>query len=114
MKKYFPKYIYIDGNRGIRKKIGTGNHIYRIGGDEFAMIIDSEPLDIIEQKIEQLREEVEMIDLGVVGELPIGINYGIAIREANEPIFFLYSKADESLRRDKTLMYRNLRIDRRR
>ena len=114
LKKYFPKHIYIKGVGGIRKKMSTGTCAYRIGGDEFVMISNLEPLYLIEEKIQNLKKEVEALDLGIKEDLPIGINYGIAIRDYDETTHTLYSKADAELRKDKTLMYKKLGIDRRR
>lgn len=112
LKKYFPKYIYIEEKNGNYKKISTGTCVYRIGGDEFVVITDSENKDTLETKIQQAAEEVKALDLKTDGLL-LGLNYGIASKKIDESMESVYLRADNALRTNKTEMYKTLKLDRR-
>lgn len=113
LKKYFPKYNYIEEKKGVFKKISTGSCVYRIGGDEFVLISNLYSLSDVEEKAMMLAEEVKNLKLDVDESLMLGINYGIASRNFNESSRELYLDADKKLSNDKNNMYKVLKIDRR-
>lgn len=112
LKRHFPKYFYTIDVSGKKNRVLTGTGIYRIGGDEFALISNSETLDDVLLKMLIIREEVRNIDLNINEKL--GINYGIVERKANESFKDIYKKADDYLSRDKYETYKVLGLDRRR
>ena len=112
LKKYFPKYRYLDDNGNVKKE-HTGTCVYRIGGDEFVVITNSLDVEKVKEKIKKVVEEVKIIDFNIEG-LKLGLNYGIAKRENDETMESVYLRADKALSLNKTEMYRNLNIDRRR
>ena len=65
LEKYFPRYYYASEKDGTLKKHKTSSCIYRIGGDEFALITTEEEQDSVELKTELLKEEAKFIDLGI-------------------------------------------------
>ena len=113
LEKYFPKYYYASDKDGALKKHKTTSCIYRIGGDEFALITKEEEQDSVELKTELLKEEAKLIDLGIGERIAIGVNYGIAHKHKNEKFSDLFLQADNGLRDDKTKMYIKLGLDRR-
>ena len=113
LEKYFPRYYYASEKDGTLKKHKTSSCIYRIGGDEFALITTEEEQDSVELKTELLKEEAKFIDLGIKEDINIGVNYGIAHKHKKEKFSDLFQKADDDLREDKTKMYIRLGLDRR-
>ncbi len=113
LKKYFPKFKYVAGKDGIDEKQETGNCVYRIGGDEFAVIINTADMFEVETRIQLAAKEVESIDLKADEKPPLGLNYGIVVRENSEDIDTLKEKADKLLSNNKRDMYKALGLDRR-
>lgn len=111
LKKYFPKYSYSVDIHGKMNKNVTGSCLYRIGGDEFVLISNSESYEDALLKIMILRDEIKNIDLKI-NEI-IGINYGLVARKNNESYKDLYLIADSLLSEDKKKTYKLLGIDRR-
>lgn len=111
LKKYFPKYSYSIDIHGKMNKCATGSCLYRIGGDEFVLISDSESYEDALIKIMILRDEIKNIDLNI--DEIIGINYGLVARKNNESYKDLYLLADNLLSEDKKKTYKLLGIDRR-
>lgn len=111
--RYFPKYYYLSDREGYLKKHKTSSCIYRIGGDEFALITTEDTKEIIELKTQLIREETKNINLGIEDNTIIGINYGIATKSSNEKFEDLFQIADEALKEDKNKMYKKLGIERR-
>ena len=55
-----------------------------------------------------------MIDLGVGEELPLGINYGVVQHIPGDYYKQTFVRADEEMQKEKSLMYKKYKIDRRR
>ena len=111
LKKHFPKYIYTVDSTGKKIKSETGSCLYRIGGDEFVLISDTESYEKALIKIMIIQDEVRNMDLGV--NEPIGINYGLAMAQKGDTIRDLYLRSDELLSHNKTEYYRSMGLDRR-
>ena len=111
--KYFPKYYYLSDKEGYLKKHKTSSCVYRIGGDEFALITNEDNKEIVELKTKLVREEAKALNLGIEDNTILGINYGIVTRGSNEKFEDLFQIADELLKKDKTKMYTKLGIERR-
>ena len=119
LKKYFPKYQIITNENGAVEKRYTGTCIYRIGGDEFALITTSETLDEVLIKAQLANEEIQFLDLSVNAtdeidnSVKLGINHGIVERNNNQTTKELYLEADKFLSQNKAKMYDENRIERR-
>lgn len=111
--KYFPKYYYLSDKEGYLKKHKTSSCVYRIGGDEFALITNEDNKEIVELKTKLVREEAKALNLGIEDNTILGINYGIVTRGSNEKFEDLFQIADEALKEDKNKMYKKLGIERR-
>ena len=110
-------YSHFHGDEYIRKtaqilKKYFSNNIYRIGGDEFALVSDVEKYENVLIKIKVIQEEVRNIDLSI--DEIFGINYGLVVRKNNETYKDLYQKADKLLSQDKDDTYKRLGLERRR
>ena len=113
LSKYFPKYHVQTDQNGVTEKKYTGSCVYRIGGDEFVLMTTTDSLELVTMKAQMAAEEIKMLDLDIKEPLPIGMNYGIVERNNKELSQELYVKADKILADDKTRMYQELGIDRR-
>lgn len=114
LEKFFPKYQSEINEMGLTKKKETGSCIYRIGGDEFVLISNTEDRKIVELKIQLLKEKMNHLSLGVLEPVLLGINYGIVSRDNYETGEELYQLADKELRDDKQRVYEKLGVERRR
>ncbi len=112
LSNYFPSYHLIIDEKGKVKKIESGNRLYRIGGDEFALISRNESYETIKEKVNRIKKEVEEADIGV--NEPIGINFGIVIGDKNKTFKELTIDADNLLSEDKRETYKRLGLERRR
>lgn len=108
LSKYWPKYLNEDEQR-----INTGHSLYRIGGDEFALITTREELELSKNKARLAAEEVSMIDLGINEKLPIGLNHGIVLHNSGDFINETYKNADIIMSDDKKKMYLKYNLKRR-
>lgn len=111
LKMHFPKYIYTIDSTGKKVRSETGSCLYRIGGDEFVLISDTESFESALIKIMIIQDEIKNMDLGV--KEPIGLNYGLAKAKNGDTFRDLYLKADELLSQNKNEYYRTLGLDRR-
>ncbi|MBQ8891707.1 MAG: GGDEF domain-containing protein [Bacilli bacterium] len=114
LKKYFPEYVIRQDEHGKYEKIYTGTNLYRIGGDEYVLITTTDTLEMVETKTKLAAEEVNMLDLGIEKEFPTGLNYGIVERTKGETTKELNFEADKLLMQDKSRMYKEYGIERRR
>jgi diguanylate cyclase (GGDEF)-like protein len=96
---------HADGDRVLRAfgdvllaSVRHDDAVFRMGGDEFALLLESCPreraLEIVERVLERLRAERRG------GELPIGASFGVAIADCSGPI-----DSDALLRRADDAMY---------
>ena len=114
LNKYWPKQKVKTNDDGTETITKTGHCVYRIGGDEFVLLTNVERLQLAEIKSELARKEAKMIDLGVGEELPLGINYGVVQHIPGDYYKQTFVRADEEMQKEKSLMYKKYKIDRRR
>lgn len=91
--------------RTIQHEFGEMNS-FRIGGDEFVVLITDESKDRIRAKIEQIRKQVEKESYHV----SIGCSVG---NTSDKNISSLIVEAEKRMYEDKRLYYQNSGIDRR-
>lgn len=91
--------------RTIQNEFGEMNS-FRIGGDEFVVLLVEESEDRIRAKIEQIRKQVEKESYHV----SIGCSVGNA---SDKTISSLIGEAEKQMYEDKRLYYQNSGIDRR-
>ena len=111
LKKHFPRYIYTRDATGKRVKAESGTCLYRVGGDEFVLISDTESYESAQIKMMIIQDEAKNIDLGINEK--IGINYGLTEAKNNETFRDLYLKSDALLSNNKKEYYQSLDLDRR-
>ena len=109
LRKYFPKYKIKQDKTGMKKRIPTGSCVYRIGGDEFALITTKKKKKEIQMKLSLIIEEIKNLKVGKKRNVLTGINYGVATREQEESGEELYKIADRELREDKAKSYQMLK-----
>lgn len=112
LKNYWPKSNNdsISNGNGL---IDDGHCIYRIGGDEFALLTTTERLEITGLKSSFAAEEVSMLDLGIDKNIPLGLNYGIVVHNPKDNIKYTLERADKLLSDNKKRMYTKYGLDRR-
>ncbi|MBR3897855.1 MAG: GGDEF domain-containing protein [Bacilli bacterium] len=114
LKKYWPKERKTIDRNGVVGSISTGSCVYRVGGDEFVLITDSESLSLASGKANLASTEAGMISLGTEEELPLGLNYGIVKHIPGESIKETLEKADILMQERKASMYEEQNVERRR
>ena len=86
--------------------------IYRIGGDEFAIVyVDTED-SVIESEVAQAREKADSLNYGE--STPVGISFGVARRAEGEELEEMIRRADLAMYSAKEAYYRERGIERRR
>lgn len=114
LKRYWPKEKILLDDDGVKHTSVTGHCVYRVGGDEFILLTNTEGIELTRIKAKLAAEEVSMLDLGI-DELPvIGINYGIVSHNLEESIKETYEAADKVMSEDKKKMYGKFGLERRR
>lgn len=113
LKKYWPKYEKKNQDEEVEKK-ETGHCIYRIGGDEFALLTTTENIELTKIKAKLACEEASLMDLGLGKNIPLGLNRGIVLHQPNDFIKNTTMRADEIISKDKALMYSKYNLERRR
>lgn len=111
LKKHFPKYIYTIDSTGKKVRFETGSCIYRIGGDEFVLVSDTETYESVQVKLMIIQDEIKNMNLNV--EEPLGINYGFVQAKDGDELRDLYLKSDHLLADSKKEQYERLGIERR-
>lgn len=110
LKKYWPTFKIKNRSSSSNCSI-LFNCLYRVGGDEFVLLSNSELIESSLDKAKQASEEVSSIDLGV--KLFLGLNYGIVYHNSSCFLENTYMNADEILSIDKKKMYKKLGLERR-
>ena len=79
------------------KGLKHGDYFFRIGGDEFAFVITSEPLRLLQTGTGELSKEVEQI--GKIEHVTVAISFGMitVLPEEKEELREVYKKADKAL-----------------
>ena len=113
LKRQFPEYIYTVDPTGKKTKIETGNKLYRVGGDEFILISDTESYQNALYKVMIIQDEVSHIDLNLGTHEILGINYGLLQSRKNDTYRDLYINSNALLEDNKTANYQRLGIERR-
>jgi diguanylate cyclase (GGDEF)-like protein len=113
LKKYWPIEEIRLSENGSKVIFQTGHSIYRIGGDEFVLITDSDSYELASLKAGLIAEESKSIDLGLVDKPITGLNYGLVVHKPNSLIKQSYEQADEIMSIDKKNMYMKYKLDRR-
>ena len=111
LKKHFPKFAYYIDPTGKKVRSETGSSLYRIGGDEFALISKTESYDSAKIKIMIIQDEVKNMDLGI--DEPLGINYGLVKAKNGNTFRDLYLESDALLSENKIEQYQQLGLERR-
>jgi len=80
-----------------KKCLGPGNYLFRIGGDEFAIIIGNEPWQCLHTAIGDLHKELEKF--GKVGHTAVSFSFGMinVASEKQKDLREIYKKADKAL-----------------
>lgn len=107
LKNYWPEYRITRYG-----EVDSGSKIYRIGGDEFALLTRYEGYGMAEVKASMAARDVSRINLGI-GDVPLGLNVGLAAHNPLYPVKETIDKADKVLQKDKRAMYQNYGLDRR-
>ena len=111
LKMHFPKYVYIVDQTGKKVKSETGSCLYRIGGDEFVLISDTESYDNALIKILIIQDEIRNMNIGV--DEPLGINFGLISAKKGDTFRDLYLRSDALLSENKREYYSQLGYNRR-
>ena len=116
LRKYWPKQKKTIDSNCIEKNISTGHCIYRIGGDEFVLMTESDDLQLAAIKADLVKAESELVMLGTNNDddLHVGLNCGLVFHEPKTSIKETIEKADELMQEDKRKMYKKYNLDRRR
>ncbi len=113
LEKYWPS-APADKNNNYYSKVEIKNCVYRVGGDEFALLATDEDIIDISEKAQMAADDVAAIDLGLDRDVVIGLNYGVAKYDGSVPFRDVHKKADEEMYINKQKMYVETGIDRRR
>jgi len=114
LNKYWPKEKVKTNDDGTETAIKTGHCVYRVGGDEFVLLTNVESMQLATIKCGLAKKEADMIDLNVGEGLPLGINYGITKHNPGESIKETFTRADGMMQAEKTAMYKQYKLERRR
>ena len=98
------KAIQIMAN-AMKKAFNNMDEIYRIGGDEFCIIIQNQSAEYVSKKFEIVDEILLCSELG----FPISLSYGFEAYDTNshDSLIALYKAADDKMYETKTF-YRNM------
>ncbi len=91
---------------------GDHGKAYRIGGDEFAVII-MEPLDDVEECVKQIRTRISKCKLQFSEALSVAIGVARGEDYLNLSVDELFEKADKAMYSDKEEYYKDKRHERR-
>ena len=89
----------------ISKSISRSMYAYRLGGDEFLVIVNNSSKEVIESSIAKFKE--------LLSKTPYHCSAGYAYRDNNESIEELMKKAEENMYLDKNKFYKDSKFERR-
>lgn len=110
--KYWPKCSKSINEKGELIEMSL-HELYRIGGDEFVLITNKEPIEVTRIKALLAAEEVSICNLDIPKDIQLGLNYGIAIHSHERSIKDTYLEADAIMQADKREWYKKYNLDRR-
>lgn len=114
LNKYWPKQKIQVQDNGTENVVETGHCVYRIGGDEFALLTTIENLQLAGIKANLAKTEADMINLDLGDNIPLGINYGIVKHNPKDNFKKTFARADELMQENKSEMYKEYKLERRR
>ena len=112
--RYWPKKKIIINDDLTESAIDTGHCIYRIGGDEFVLLTKVETLQLAQIKARLVKDEVNLINLDINDNVPLGLNYGIVKHNPEDTFKQTFMKADDLMQEEKNDMYKKYKLERRR
>ncbi|MCR5481502.1 MAG: GGDEF domain-containing protein [Clostridia bacterium] len=77
--------------------------IYRIGGDEFAIMYFSVPAEIVRKEVETVSEKIKQLQFSP--ELSVSMSFGIAEKQGDDTINDVMQKADSNMYEAKKAYY---------
>ena len=104
-------YYIIKASKLLKDELDENDMLFRIGGDEFAIISKVNRQDDIIAKLERANDKLKQEKFGLDIPFPLLINYGV-VDDVMDLTNFT-SQADKILSYHKTNTYKNLRMDRR-
>ena len=113
LKRYWPIYKKTYYENEVENKVETGSVLYRVGGDEFALITTCDNFDQVKIKAKLAAKEIGVMSL-TKENTPIGLNYGIAVHNKDDSFKTAHYEANESLSDNKKEMYKQYGLERRR
>lgn len=96
----------------IKELYENHGHVFRIGGDEFAIII-TEPLDDVEDFVKHIKTRIDKSKLEFSDTLSVAVGVARGEDYQNKNVDELLEIADKSMYRDKEEYYRDKRHERR-
>jgi diguanylate cyclase (GGDEF)-like protein/PAS domain S-box-containing protein len=84
----------------IKPKIRENDHIFRVGGEEFIILLTATEIDRAKLVAEKIRKSVEN-DLGVIDDKPITISLGLTQIRENDNQDMIFRRVDELLYKSK-------------
>jgi len=101
-----PEQLIITIAKCMRAAVGQNGQCYRIGGDEFMIILKNKTAEETEEIIRQVRAEIEFAD--EQSDIPISVAMGYAWTDAEEKnLPELIHCADEKMYKDKKRIKEN-------
>ena len=110
---YIREAAHILGSYWPRQNKCSENCVFRIGGDEFALLTSDETLSFTRAKATFAERDVNSIDLGISENIPLGINYGIVSYAPGDDFQTVFETADGMMQEHKKLMYTRYGMEKR-
>jgi diguanylate cyclase (GGDEF)-like protein len=82
----------------VAAQLRDGDALFRVGGEEFALVLSATPLDLAQQAAEATRQMIEALVTDFMGtRIAVTLSLGVAQLGPGEPSAALYQRADEKL-----------------
>ena len=80
--------------------------VYRIGGDEFVVILENEEVDSAKRSLHELSEHIKEFNRNVSSDKKVSIAWGLAIydRDNDQSYRDVFQRADQAMYENKTYM----------